>query len=473
MSAIAGDAPEPAAGVAAGEAVPAVTGSPGDVVGRIERLPLSRWHVRIRTIVGIATFFDGFDALMIGYVLTVLVPQWHLTGPEIGLIVSAGFAGQLGAALVFGALAERFGRIRILTIATGLFGLMSCLCAMAWDYDSLLVFRTVQGFGLGAEVPIAMTYISELAKAENRGRFVVLYELAFPIGLVASVLIGWFVVPVLGWRWLFVFGGVPAVIVAGMQLGLPESPRWLAARGRYADADRSLSLIEGAVARSTGRSLPSAAPGRTGPARQASVADLFGPLYLPRTLSVWAMWFATYLLNYSMATWLPTLYRSLFHFSVSAALGYSLVTSAVGLLGTAACAFIFDVLSRRLVVCAAFVGAGLPPLWLWHHGITSAALLLAMATTSYFFVSVLSMGTFVYTPEIYSNRVRAMGMTVAGCWSRSAAIIGPLVIGALIGSSGGVAPAFMIFGVVALLAALLSARFVVETRGRTFEEISP
>ncbi|MBV9813650.1 MAG: MFS transporter [Acetobacteraceae bacterium] len=448
-------------------------GTPGDIVARIERAPLSRWHLKVRAIVGVATFFDGFDALMIGYVLPILAPQWHLTGPEIGLMVSAGFVGQMIATLLFGALAERFGRIRVLAAVTAVFAVMSCLCAVAWDYNSLLVFRTVQGFGIGAEVPIAMTYISELARAANRGRFVVLYELVFPAGLVASVLVGWFVVPVLGWRWLFVFGGVPALVIAAFQLRLPESPRWLAARGRHQDADRAMSTIEAGIVRSTGRPLQPVAPVLAAPERRASWADLFGPVYLPRTISVWALWFSVYLLNYSLVTWLPTLYRGLFHLSVGDALGYSLVTSFVGLLGTAVCAFIFDHLSRRVVFCGSFLFAAVPLFLLWYHGISSAPFLLAMATIAYFFISVLSMGTFVYTPEIYSNRVRALGMTTASTWSKLASILGPILIGVMMGQAGGVAPAFLIFGVVAVIAACVAAATVVETRGRTFEEVSP
>jgi putative MFS transporter len=451
----------------------AMPGTPSDVVARIERLPMSRWHLKVRAIVGIATFFDGFDALMIAYVLPILVPQWHLTGQQIGLMVSAGFVGQMVATLCFGVLAERYGRIRVLAASTAIFGLMSCLCALAWDYNSLLIFRTIQGFGIGAEVPIAMTYISELSRAEGRGRFVVLYELAFPIGLVCSVLVGWFVVPILGWRWLFVIGGVPAMVVAAMQLRMPESPRWLAARGRAHDADGSLSAIEAAVRASTGCELAKPIPLPATEARKASWADLFGSVYLPRTLSIWAIWFGVYLLNYSMVTWLPSLYRGLFNLSVSDAIGYSLITSFAGLIGTSVCVFIFDYLPRRTVFCAALVCAALPLIWLWYNGITSAHLLLTMATISYFFVSILSMGTFVYTPEIYSNRSRALGMTAASFWSKAASVLGPILIGTLLGSAGGVAPAFLIFGGVGLLVAFICACSVLETRNRTFEEISP
>src|SRR6202041_2656012 len=100
------------------------------------------------------------------------------------------------------------------------------------SFQSLLVLRLLQGLGLGAEVPVAATYISELAKAKGRGRFVLLFELVFPVGLVAAAVLGKWIVPNLGWPYLFYVGGVPALFALFMMRNLPESPRWLASRGR-------------------------------------------------------------------------------------------------------------------------------------------------------------------------------------------------------------------------------------------------
>ena len=147
-------------------------------------------QVKARIIVGVATFFDAFDALAIASILPVIVPLWKLTPPQIGLMISAGFLGQLLGALLFGWIAERYGRMTAMIWSIALFGIMSLVCALAWDYNSLLVFRTIQGIGLGGEVPVAAVFISELAKAQGRGRFVLLYELVFPIGLVAASLVG-------------------------------------------------------------------------------------------------------------------------------------------------------------------------------------------------------------------------------------------------------------------------------------------
>src|SRR5215468_739766 len=216
---------DPAAGVA----------NPADILARIERLPLSSWQIRTRIIVGTATFFDAFDALSITYVLPVIVPAWKLTPTAIGWLISAGFLGQLVGALIGGALAERIGRRPVIVAAVLWFGLFSLACGWAWNYESLLVLRLFQGLGLGAEVPVAATYISELAKAKGRGRFVLLFELVFPVGLVAVAVVGRWIVPV-GWQYLFFVGGLPALFALFMMRRLPESPRWLAARGRLGEA---------------------------------------------------------------------------------------------------------------------------------------------------------------------------------------------------------------------------------------------
>src|SRR5258706_2143323 len=200
----------------------APAGAVDNVVARIERLPTSWWHVRTRIIVGVATFFDAFDALAIATVLPVLVPMWKLSQPQIGILISAGFIGQLAGALLFGWIAERFGRMPAMIWSIATFAVMSLVCAFAWDYNSLVAFRVLQGIGLGGEVPVAAVYISELTRAQNRGRFVLLYELVFPIGLVAVSLTSLWVVPHLGWQWMFYIGALPAILALFLRMLLPE-----------------------------------------------------------------------------------------------------------------------------------------------------------------------------------------------------------------------------------------------------------
>jgi putative MFS transporter len=442
-----------------------------EVVARIERLPTSWWHVKARIIVGVATFFDAFDSLVIASVMPVLAPMWKLTLPQIGFLISAGFVGQFVGALLFGWIAERHGRMTAMVWSIALFAVMSLVCAFAWDYSSFFVFRTIQGIGLGGEVPVAATYISELTRARGRGRFVLLYEMVFPVGLVAASLLGLWVVPRFGWQYMFVIGAVPAVLTLVLRRLLPESPRWLATRGRDAEAQAALSLIERETERSTGQPLPSPRPVVATVPQRASWADLFGPLYLRRTLVVWAIWFCAYLVNYGLSTWMTTVYRTVFQLPLDVSLRYGLITQSVGLLGTATCALAIDHVGRRPWFAMAFSGSALALVGLWIDGASVAEHVVVYVTISYFFVSMINIGVYLYTPELYPTRTRALAVGAASAWLRLAAVIGPNVVGFLVGF--GLNKVFLAFGIVAVVAAVITGAFAIESKGRVLEEMSP
>src|SRR6266566_9022801 len=457
----------------------AARSSVDDIVARLERLPTSWWQVKARIIVGVATFFDAFDALAIASVLPVIVPLWKLTPPQIGLMISAGFLGQLLGALLFGWIAERYGRMTAMVWSIALFAVMSLACAFAWDYDSLLVLRAIQGIGLGGEVPVAAVFISELAKAQGRGRFVLLYELVFPIGLVAASLAGLWVVPHLGWQYMFVIGALPALLALALRSLLPESPRWLAVHGRHAEAEAAMTLIESETQKATGAPLPPVKPVVSTADKPAAWADLFGPLYLRRTLVVWVIWFAAYFVNYGLTIWLPTLYRTVFKLPLDVSLRYGLITQAVGLLGTLICALAIDHVGRRPWFAVSFVAAALALGALAFFPAPSAEHVLAFMTIAYFFIGTINIGVYLYTPELYPTRVRALGVGTATAWLRFASMIGPAIVGMIVGARltpaqvPDVPTVFLAFGAVAAVAAVVTALFAVETKGRVLEEASP
>jgi len=441
------------------------------IVARLERLPTSWWQVKTRIIVGVATFFDAFDALAIASVLPVIVPLWKLTPPQIGFMISAGFFGQLIGALLFGWFAERYGRMPAMVWSIALFATMSLVSALAWDYNSLVVFRTIQGIGLGGEVPVAAAYISELAKAHGRGRFVLLYEIVFPIGLVAASLLGLWLVPRYGWQTMFILGALPAILALFLRRVLPESPRWLASRGRQVEAEAAIRQIERETERATGQTLPPPKPVISTLDKPASLSDLFGPTYLRRTLVVWVIWFSAYFVNYGLTIWLPTVYRTMFHLPLEQSLRYGLVTQAVGLLGTLICALTIDYVGRRLWFAASFAAAAAALAALTLYPAPTAEQVLTSITVAYFFISTINIGVYLYTPELYPTRVRAIGVGTATAWLRIASMIGPTAVGMMIAS--GLPSVFLAFGIAAGIAAVITGLFAVETKGRVLEEISP
>jgi putative MFS transporter len=449
----------------------APTGTVDNVVARIERLPTSWWHVRARIIIGVATFFDAFDAIAIATVLPALVPMWKLTPPQIGFMISAGYIGQLIGALLFGWLAERYGRMPAMIGSIATFAVMSFVCGLAWDYNSLVWFRALQGVGLGGEVPVAATYISELTRAKNRGRFVLLYELVFPIGLVAVSTSAIWIVPHLGWQWMFYIGALPAILALLLRSLLPESPRWLATHGRTAVAEATLSEIERETEKSTGQPLPPVQPVVSTADQRASWTDLFGPIYLRRTLVVWVIWFAAYFMNYGLVIWLPTIFRTVFKLPLDVSLRYGMITQAAGLLGTLICALTIDHVGRRPYFAVAFAVAALSLGMLAMQPHPSADQVLMYVTAAYFFVSTVNIGAYLYTPELYPTRARALAVGTATAWLRFASMIGPAAVGYMV--AGGLPSVFWMFATAAIIAAVITGAFAIETKGRVLEEVSP
>jgi putative MFS transporter len=446
--------------------------SAAGILARMERLPVSWWHIRARIIVGIGTFFDAFDLLAIAYALPALVGVWQMNPQQIGLVLSSAFVGQLLGAVIAGWAAERYGRLFVTTITIGIFGCMSLACAFAWDPTSLIVFRFIQGIGLGGEVPIANTYVNEIARAEVRGRFYLLFQMVFGIGLVCAAVLGYFIVPTLGWQFMFYLGAVPAIMVFFLRRLLPESPRWLVFKGRLEEADHVVAAIEQTITAS-GKvlPLPKINPALAVAPKPTRWTEIFEGIYLRRTLSDWAFWFCCFSTGYGLLTWLPTLYRTEFHLSVSDALKYGMITSLVGIVSAVCCALFIDYIGRRLWFTGAFFIGGATLLALWYVGPDSAQTVLTFVTFGWFFMSSLSLAINLYTSELYPTRIRAFGGAIGGAWQRVAAALGPNVIAFLL--PYGVGSLFIYFGGLALLGSALAWIYAIETKGRTLEELSP
>jgi putative MFS transporter len=442
------------------------------VNARIERLPVCSWHTKMRAIFGTAWFFDAFDSLAIASVLPVLIGAWKLAPEQIGQLIAIGFAGQLIGSIAAGWAAEKWGRVPTATATLLIFTVMSFACAAAWNYDSLFWFRFVQGLGLGGEVPIMAAYVNEFAKAERRGRFSLGVQVLFAVGLPVVGLVGVYVVPNWGWQWMFIIGGIPALLVFPMRSLLPESPRWLASQGRYDEAHRMLKRIED-IAVAEGKPLPEL-PANL-PAVQAvkvRFADLLKGIYLKRTLTIWGVWICTYFITYGLTAWAPTLFRTVYKLPLQQSLMYGFALTGVGLIGAIACTFLIDPMGRRrLFMLGLFLGS-LMLLAFWFPAERSASDVLIMICLGFMFISPLALGLATYTAESYPNHLRALGGGVAGAWQRAASMVGPLLVGFVL-PRGGPDMVFFMFGLFALVGAALMFLFAHETRGQVLEELSP
>jgi putative MFS transporter len=443
------------------------------IAARMERLPLSLWHNKMRLIVGSTNFSDAFDALTIAFVLPVLVPLWHIPPSLIGAMISIGYLGQVVGGLSSGWLADKFGRVPVMVGNIILFSLMSFACVLAQDYWTLFAVRFVQGIGLGGEVPIANTYVSEFAPSKGRGRFVLIQQIMFPIGLTTAGLVGAYVIPNFGWQSAFVLGGLPVLLALPMIKLLPESPRWLAGRGRDVEADRVLTRIEALVSANGARPLP---PIPTGvPPAVAAIGrfrDLFAPAYLQRTLSLWVLWFCTYAITYAMTGWLPSIMRTIYHQPVSQSNLYGFILNIVGLCVLLTAVFTIDRIGRKRAFTVGFLLAAAPMLVAAFAPNLDAFGLAVLATLAFGLMGMIPGSLGMYTAENYPNHLRALGNGATSVSQRLSSVISPTFVG-LILPSYGVGGVYGMFAVFAIVGGVTCALFSIETAGKTLEELSP
>jgi MFS transporter, putative metabolite:H+ symporter len=446
------------------------------LIARLERVPFSSWHLRPRIIVGSATFFDAFDALSLAFVLPVLVPLWGLSAGQIGSLISIGYLGQFLGALIFGSLAEAIGRVRAAAAAVAMMSVMSLGCAMAPGFTVLFVCRFVQGIGVGGEMPVAAVYINELLKAQGRGRFFLFYEMLFPIGLMMTGQIGAVLVPVFGWKVMFLIGGIPGLVITLLLLRLPESPRWLISKGRFAEAEGIVREIE---ARSHSQAAPPvpagqvptgtpSSPGAT--TARGSWAELLGRTYRRRTVVAWTLWWCAYFITNGLNNWMPTLYNRVYALDLQQSLRAGTLTNVMQVIVLVACAFVIDRIGRRLWMVASFAAGAAMLGMLGAFGAHSVAAVIALVTLGYGIVGSANAVLYLYTPEIYPTRMRAIGTGAATCWLRLASAAAPLLVGYLV-TAGGIGSVFLMFAGVAVIGALTAARML-ETRNRPLEDIA-
>ncbi|MDW3689132.1 MFS transporter [Cupriavidus sp. CV2] len=447
---------------------------------RIENVPFSRWHTKARIIMGSATLFDAFDALSLAFVMPVLVGLWHLSPGEIGVLIAAGYLGQVIGALLFGWLAERWGRVPSATVTIGLMSVMSVACAFAGNFQMLFLARFIQGIGVGGEVPVAATYINELSQAHGRGRFFILYELIFPLGLLAAAQVGAFLVPRFGWEYMFLVGGIPGILVALLILRLPESPRWLVFKGRFSEAQH---VIEGLEASTPKRNLD---PQRDTAEIDQRVArlleglqtqkkgswkELFSPFYRGRTLVVWLLWASSYFIANGINNWLPSLYKTVYHLPLQESLHMASLSNVLSTIAVLGCALLVDRVGRRRWAMGCFLISGSLLAVLGALGAGSAWSVMVLASSAYAVMGSATVLLYLYTPEIYPTRMRAIGTGLATSWLRAASAAAPAIVGVVL-TGQGIAAVFLMFACVSVIGLIVSTRMI-ETTNRALEEISP
>ena len=437
-------------------------------VARLDRVPLNRFHTWLLITSGLGWMFDAMDVLLIGFLVTPITKEFALAPAQVGLVASAGFVGMFLGAAISGRLADRYGRRLIFQATLVLFSIGAVLSALAPTFELLLAARVVAGLGLGGELPVVATLVSEFSPRAQRGRMIVLLESFWAYGTLAAGLVALLVLPQFGWRGAFVVAALPALYVAYLRSALPESPRYLAERGRGAEADAIVRRVEragGGALLTLGAAVAPARSGRT------SLAELWSPKLRRRTLMLWILWFGVVFTYYGMFLWIPTLLiaRGLDDVRGGQANQFFLLSTVAQVPGYFSAAWLVDRWGRKPTLVAYLLGTAASAFLFGNSGTGLDAFLYA-ALLSFFNLGAWGV-LYTVTPELYPTGISTTGAGIAAAVGRIGGIIGPFLTPVLVptlGQSG----VFAMFVVVLLVTAVNVLLFAEETKGKSLEQIS-
>jgi putative MFS transporter len=410
--------------------------------------------------------FDAMDVGLISFVLAALVGEWKLNPGQVGLISSAGFVGMFAGALVAGLLADRFGRKPLFQSTLVIYSVGTGLCALAGSLGMLLGLRFLVGLGLGGELPVASTLVSEFSPARRRGLMIVLLESFWAYGWVIAALIGYLLIPRYGWRIAFLIGALPALYALVLRRRIPESPRYLEARGRVAEAESVMRQIEDEVPAAGRGGSPGVTPEA---AEHGRWRELFSAPLRRRTIMLWLIWFGIVFSYYGIFAWLPSLLRATYPLVTT--FEYTLIITLAQIPGYFSAAFFVERIGRKatlaayLLLCA--VGA-----YFFRRAGSPAEILVWGCIISFFNLGAWGV-LYTYTPELYPTRIRSSGAGSATAFGRIGGIVGPFIVGLLLPRWGaGVSTIFTMFAAIFLVVSLIVVIMGEETRGASLERIA-
>ena len=429
---------------------------------RLDRLPFTRKHGKLLGASGIGWALDAMDVGLISFVIAALAAHWGISKGDGSLIASAGFAGMAIGASVGGLLADRIGRRSVFALTLLVYGLATGASALAMGVGTLIALRFVVGLGLGAELPVASTLMSEFAPARIRGRVIVWLEAFWALGWILAAVIGTFVAASgpTGWRWALAIGLVPAAYSLVVRLGMPESVRFLEAKGRTDEAERIVrSFEESAGITADGVHGAEGAEGAATvlAAEEAPAADhvettggIWSTGLRARTAGLWAVWFFINLAYYGAFIWIPTLLVDR-GFTLTHSFAFTLIITIAQLPGYAAAAWLIEVLGRRWTLTAFLAGSALSALG-YGMADSEATILVAGCLLSFFNLGAWG-ALYAIGPELYPTMVRGTGTGAAAAFGRVASIMAPFLVPVLVATGG----QLLAFGAFALAFALASA----------------
>ena len=394
--------------------------------------PVSRNRLLVTS--GLGWMFDAMDVGLLSFILAALKADWGLSAGQMGWLGAINSIGMAVGAIGFGMLADRIGRKQVFILTLLLFAIASGLSAFASTLAVLFVLRCFIGMGLGGELPVASTYVSERVAAHERGRVVVLLESFWAVGWILAALIAYFVIPRfaqdMGWRVALALGALPAFYALYLRRQLPD------------DAPT--------------------APPAAGLPWTARLAALWSPAHARATLMLWLLWFTVVFSYYGMFLWLPSVMVGK-GFALIKSFEYVLLMTLAQLPGYFTAAWLIERAGRKFVLVVYLTGTAASA-WAFGNADTQGALLLYGALLSFFNLGAWG-ALYAYSPENYPAPIRASGVGTAAGIGRLGGILGPLTIPFLGAQGWGTGAIFGLFAATLLVGVLAVAVLGRETRG--------
>ena len=431
------------------------------VAARLDRLPLSGWHRRMVVLIGLGSFCNLFEVALGSFLGVLLGAQWSLSTLDRAMVIGALFLGEMIGSLLLAPLADRFGRRLLFQVNLLTYAVLSLATAFAPDLGVFLVLRLLTGIGLGAELTLVDTYLSELLPRGRRGRYVAwsytIGLLAVPVAGVLATAANTTIAGLAGWRWLLILAACGGLAVWLLRCRLPESPRWLAATGHTAEADRIVAEIE----REAAPALPAEPAAPPPPIADPPPAIADPPpagRYRRRAVLVWVMQIASPVGFYAFASIAPIVLLAK-GFDLAHSLMYSALTALGYPLGSLVSVYLTERVERRTLLIASTLAAAVFGVVFGLATSITVVVTAGIATS----VSTVMQSNFthIYQAELFhtTNRSTAIGIPYAA--SRLVGALLPLAalsLLAAIGSSGLYTCCAILLGATALTIRLLGPR---------------
>ncbi|MGS4995302.1 MFS transporter [Bacillus cereus] len=361
-------------------------------------------------IAGLGWLFDAMDVGMLSFVMVALQKDWGLSTQEMGWIGSINSIGMAVGALIFGILSDKIGRKSVFIITLLLFSIGSGLTALTTTLAMFLVLRFLIGMGLGGELPVASTLVSESVEAHERGKIVVLLESFWAGGWLIAALISYFVIPKYGWEVAMVLSAIPALYALYLRWNLPDSPR-------FQKVEKRPSVIE-------------------------NIKSVWSGEYRKATIMLWILWFCVVFSYYGMFLWLPSV-MVLKGFSLIKSFQYVLIMTLAQLPGYFTAAWFIERFGRKFVLVTYLIGTACSA---YLFGVADSLTVLIVAGMLLSFFNLGAWGAlYAYTPEQYPTVIRGTGAGMAAAFGRIGGILGPLLVGYLVASEASLSLIFTIF----------------------------